>query len=48
MPHIAIDRADRHLELLGERGGGQRARRRAQRLDDVEQAVGAAHRAKLY
>ena len=40
---IAIDRANRHLELVGERGGGEWAGRRAQRLDDVEEAIGAAH-----
>ena len=44
---VAIDRARRHFELVGQRRGGGRPARRAQALDDVEQPVGAAHGARL-
>jgi len=40
---VAINRADGHLELLGERRGGNRTPGGAQGLDDVEQAVSASH-----
>jgi hypothetical protein len=40
---IAVDRACRHFEPVGERRSGQRARRRPHRLDDVEEAIGPAH-----
>jgi hypothetical protein len=40
---IAVDRARRHFERVGERRSGQRARRRPHRLDDVEEAIGSAH-----
>ena len=40
---VAVDRADRHLELVGECRRCDRMRDRAQRLDNVEQAIGSAH-----
>ena len=40
---VAIDGADRHFEFAADRPRGQRPARAAQDLDDLEQAVGAAH-----
>jgi hypothetical protein len=41
--HVSIDGAQRGLQLLRHRGGGDRRSRAAQHLDDREQSLGASH-----